>query len=78
MQVVGLEQPGRLRTDPDHDVAARAVDHDRDDQGLRRVTHLDAIETLDADLARVRELRGEPGRQAGLDRVHQWVVGKRM
>jgi hypothetical protein len=35
------------------------------------MTHLDPIETLDADIVRVRQLLGEPDGQPLLDPAHQ-------
>ena len=75
MEVVGPEQPGRFRTDPDHGVAALAIAYDGDEQRLGRVTHLDPIETFDPDVVDIRQLSGEPGGQPLLDPAHQRCAG---
>ena len=67
-----------MRTDPDHDVVAPPVDHDRDEQRLRGMTDFDPVDTLHPHIVRVGMPCGEPGDEPLLDGVHQAVAVNRM
>ena len=71
LQVVRREQPWRRGPDPDDDVlgmvAVAVAPGDGEQQRLRAVAELDAIQAVDAHVLRVGELRREPRRQPALD-----------
>ena len=73
LEVVRREQARLGRADPDDDVlaviAVAVAPGDGEQQRLRAVAELDAIEAVDAHVLRVGELRREPRRQPALDVV---------
>ena len=70
-KVVRREQARLGRADPDDDVlavlAVAVAPGDGEQQRLRAVAELDAVEAVDAHVLRVGELRREPRRQPALD-----------